>query len=130
MKNRIRSWDDVLTLLLRRGSREEKRAARRKLESRKWRAGEEFEDFAADCLRLAQKAIPDNEDVAEELAIDSFVNGLPDILQDRAEQQTMDDIMELAGYVNSQAEKLRNRGQEIQSKVPVESAAKPQVNPP
>ena len=115
VKNRLQSWGDVLTLLLRRRSREEKKVARRKLENRMWKAGEEFEDYAVDCLQLAQRAIPDNEEVAESIAIDRFINGLPEILLDRAEQFETDDIMELAEYVSSQAEKLKNRGLRLSS---------------
>ena len=128
LKKKLQSWDDVSTVLLRRGSREEKKVARSRLGNRKWSRGEDFEDYAADCLQLAQKIIPNNEDIAESMAIDSFISGLPDILLDRAEQQTTDDIMELARYVSSQANKLSNREQEIHSKVPFKPVVELQEN--
>ena len=47
MRDLITNWDDVATILLKRGSTEEKKTSRRKLENRKWESGEEFMDYAA-----------------------------------------------------------------------------------
>ena len=108
--DRLSTWADVHSVLLRRGSREEKKMSRRKLENRKWKDGEDFVDFAADCFGLAKKAFSGDSVAAESMAIDYFTKGLPDVLIDRAEQKDTDDIWILADYVSEQAEKLKGRG--------------------
>lgn len=110
VRHRINSFDDIHTVLLRRGSNEERKLSRRKLENRKWQHGEDFMDYAAACFELANKAFPGDAQGAESLAIDHFTKGLPDILIDRAEQKDSDDIWELAQYISDQSEKLISRG--------------------
>ena len=109
VKYRIHTWNDILTTLLRRGSVDEQKIARRKLEQKTYQQGEDLMDFAASCLELAQKAWPGDEGGAETFAIDYFIRGLPDKFADRAELHDSENIWELAQYVSVQAEKLRSR---------------------
>ena len=110
IKERLQNWNDILKILLRRGSVEEQRIARRKLEQKTLQPNEDVIDFATSCFDLAQKAWPTNNEGAETFAIDYFIRGLPDPLADRAELRDSDDIWKLAEFVADQAEKLRCRG--------------------
>ena len=109
IKQRLQSWNDISTILLRRGSVEEQKIARRKLEQKTLQQGENIIDFATACLELAQRAWPANAAGAESFAMDYFIRGLPDYLADRAELLDTKDIWKLAQFVSEQSEKQRCR---------------------
>ena len=109
VKHRLQTWEDIQTILLRKGSREEQNIARRKLEQKTLQQGEDIMDFAASCLELAHMAWPDNEGNAEDFVRDYFVRGLPDNLAERAELKTNYNFMKLVEFVAEQSEKIYHR---------------------
>ena len=69
IRHRLIRWDDIMVILLRRGSVGEQKIARRKLEQMTLQPEDDIMDFATTCLDLAQKAWPGNPDGAETIRL-------------------------------------------------------------
>ena len=111
VKHRIHTWNDVLSILLRRGSVEEQKIARRKLEQKIHQRGEDIMDYAASCLDLLRRP---GQAIKEGLNVSPLTISCEDCLiswqiELNFVSRDTENIWQLAQYVSEQAEKLKSR---------------------